>query len=237
VGLRDLLRRVTFEIGGILRSSPQLYLPIARWRRKAVPVDRDTDIVIEGYPRSGNTFALTAFGSAQTQAVRVAHHEHAAAQVVAATRAGIPALVLIREPAEAVLSFTIQHPHLSLRQALRGYVRFYRPLLPHRDRFVLATFEEVTTDFGAVTRRVNARFGTDFGVFEHTEENVERCLAAIREHGVARRGPVLVHRTGSSPSTVRAAIKDTARRGYGDPGLRRLRTKAETVYRLLASRT
>jgi hypothetical protein len=197
-------------------------------------VDRDTDFVIEGYPRSGNTFALTAFGSAQSRTVRVAHHEHAAAQVIAAIRAGIPALVLIREPEEAVLSFTIQHPHLSLGQALRSYVRFYRPLVALRDRFVLATFEEVTTDFGAVTRRVNERFGTDFAVFEHTQENVERCLAAIRKHGVARRGPVLVHRTGSSPSPVRAAIKDTARRRYHHPRLRRIRTEAEELYRLLA---
>jgi hypothetical protein len=229
----DVLRRLKFEIGGILRMSPRLYLPIARRRRKAVPVSGETDIVIEGYPRSGNTFAITAFGSAQSRAVRVAHHEHAAAQVIAAARAGTPTLVLIREPEDAVLSLIIQQPHLSLRQALRAYVRFYRPLVPHRDRFVLATFHEVTTDFGAVTRRVNDRFGTDFGVFEHTEENVQRCLAAIRDHGVARRGPVLVHRTGSSPSPVRAAIKDSGRRRYHEPGLRRVRTKAEGLYRLL----
>lgn len=230
----DLLRRLQFEVGSILRSSPRLYLPIARRRRKAVPVDADTDIVIEGYPRSGNTFAVTAFGSAQSREVRVARHEHAAAQVIAATRAAIPALVLIREPEEAVLSFAIQQPHLSLRQALRSYIRFYRPLLPHRDRFVLATFREVTTDFGAVTRRVNERFGTDFGVFDHTEENVRRCLATIREHGVARRGPVLVHRKGSAPSSVRTAIKDAERERYRKAGLRRLRTKAELLYRSLA---
>jgi hypothetical protein len=234
VPARDFLRRLKFEIGSIARTSPRLYLPIARWRRKAVPVTEETDIVIEGYPRSGNTFAITAFGSAQSRAVRVAHHEHAAAQVIAAARAGIPALVLIREPEEAVLSLAVQHPHLSLRQALRSYVRFYRPLISHRDRFVLATFEEVTTDFGAVTRRVNDRFGTDFGVFEHTEENVQRCLATIRDHGVARRGPVLVHRTGSSPSPERAAIKDSGRRRYREPGLRRLRAKVEGLYRLLA---
>jgi hypothetical protein len=234
VRARDLLRRIPFEVGSILRTSPSLYLPIARWRRKAVPVDAGTDIVIEGYPRSGNTFAVTAFGSAQSREVRVARHEHAAAQVIAATRAGVPALVLIREPEDAVLSFAIQQPHLSLRQVLRSYIRFYQPLLAHRDRFVLATFQEVTNDFGAVTRRVNQRFGTDFGVFHHTEENVQRCLAAIREHGVARRGPVLVHRKGSAPSPVRAAIKESARERYRQAGLRKLRTRAERLYRSLA---
>lgn len=227
----DLLGRLRFEAGSILRKHPGLYLPIARLRRKAEPLADDTEIVIEGYPRSGNTFAVTAFGSAQTREVRVARHEHAAAQVIAAARRSIPALVLVRAPEEAVLSFAVQQPHLTLAQALRSYVRFYRPLLPYRHRFVLASFEDVTGDFGAVTRRVNERFGTDFGVFEHTEENVRKCLEAIEAHGRDVRGEGdELHRKGSFPSEVRTRMKEALVAEYRGDRLAGLRRRAEAAY-------
>lgn len=234
--LRTVAGRVTFEAGSLLRMYPRLYVPIARKRAKAAPISADTDIVIEGYPRSGNTFAITAFGSAQTREVRVAHHEHAAAQVIAAARARVPAIVLIREPEDAVLSFAVQQPDITLGQALRTYDRFYRPLLPYRDRFVLARFEEVTSDFGAVIRRVNQRFGTDFGVFDHTEENASRCIEAIEAHGTQRRGKgELLHRKGSFPSDVRTGMKAELREEYRSGRLKRLRERAERTYRDLVS--
>ena len=54
-------------------------------------------------------------------------------------------------------------------------------MAPIRDALVIATFEEVTSDFGAVTHRVNERFGTRFREFEHTEANVEQVFALIDE--------------------------------------------------------
>ena len=33
-----------------------------------------------------------------------------------------------------------------------------------------------------VTRRVNERFGTDFPVFEHTDEHADRVLTAVDAH-------------------------------------------------------
>jgi hypothetical protein len=225
------LRRAEFSLGSVLRRYPRLYLPVARVRRRGEPFTRDTELVIEGFPRSGNTFAVTAFGHAQARPVRVARHEHAAAQVIAAVRAGVPALVLIRDPEEAVLSLLVQHPALGLRQALRAYLRFYRPLLRHRDRFVLATFEEVTGDFGGVIRRVNERFGTGFGVFEHTEENVRACLAAIEDQGRRRwEGTALADLKGSFPSDARSLRKEALRARYRARSLRRLTARARQTY-------
>src|SRR5215210_2906944 len=49
-------------------------------------VARRTQIVIEGFPRSGNTFAVVAFEQAQRESVRVAHHLHMPAQVIRAAQ-------------------------------------------------------------------------------------------------------------------------------------------------------
>src|SRR5262245_45373054 len=63
---------------------PAIYLPFAR-RKYPGPspkvIDADTELVIDGYMRSANTFAVYAFQMAQRRPVRLAHHLHAPAQV------------------------------------------------------------------------------------------------------------------------------------------------------------
>src|SRR5215210_9212094 len=81
-------------------------------------VARTTQFVIEGFPRSGNTFAVVAFEQAQRETFRIAHHLHAPAQVMLAARWRIPALVLVRKPTDAVLSWTIREPCVSIQQDL-----------------------------------------------------------------------------------------------------------------------
>ena len=223
-------------MGGVVRRYPALYLPIARLRGKAVPFSARTELVIEGFPRSANTFAVTAFGSAQASPVHVARHEHAAAQVIAAARAGIPALVLIRRPEDAVSSFVVQQPDISMRGALDAYARFYAPLVRYRDRFVLATFEEVTTDYGEVVRRVNRAFGTRFDVFEHTDRNVRACLDAIEGHARSRHGDEgRVIRRASVPNAERTELKNRLRVEYRSPRLTSRAHRAETLYAALVS--
>jgi hypothetical protein len=173
------LHQALYELKTIGARYPRLVVPAARWRGRGVPLDPDTDIVIEGFPRSANTFTVAAFSMSQSRPVRVAHHLHAPGHVIAAVRRGLPALVLVRHPEDAVLEYLIRRPRLGMRQAVRGYVRFYQPLLPYTNRFVVGSFERVTTDLGAVIRQVNRRFGTSFEEFDHSEDNVKRVFEAI----------------------------------------------------------
>ncbi len=232
---KDGLRRALFEIKTIVARYPALALPIAR-RRHGVPVGPDTEIVIEGFPRSGTSFAVAAFGLAQDRPVRVACHVHAPAQVVSGVRRSLPTLVITREPEATVLSFVIRNPHISMAQALRGYLRFYAPLLPYRRGFVVGLFGDVTSDFGAVIRRVNERFHTGFREFEHSEENVRICFEAIDEDYGRRLppGPAL-ERAVARPSELRDALKRSVQEGYRAVTLAGLRRRAEATYEALAS--
>jgi len=139
--------------------------------------------VIDGYTRCATTFAVYALQLSQPRPVRLAHHLHAPAQLIQAARVGVPALVLIREPQGAILSQLIREPNVTLPDALVAYARFYSCLLPYRDKFVVGDFEEVTHDFGSVIRRINARFGTSFAEFVHTESNMRECLDLIKQRG------------------------------------------------------
>jgi hypothetical protein len=227
--------RLRYEAGSLLRRFPALYLPIARRRRRAEPLTSETELVVEGFPRSGNTFAVASFGTAQTRPVKLARHEHAAAQVLGAVRRNVPVLVLIRRPDDAILSLAVQQPQLTVRQLLRSYLRFYRPLRPCLDRLVVATFDQVTTDFGAVTRRVNDRYGTAFGVFDHTEENARRSLEEIERRSRDRWGQSLASELKrSAPSEVKDRVKAALRTRYAHPRLARLRAQADDAYGVFA---
>lgn len=174
---RNLVRTVASE-------HPSIYLLFAR-RKYPGPspevIGPETQLVIDGYTRSASTFAVYAFQTAQQRPVRMAHHLHAPAQLIAAAKRGIPALAVIREPEGAILSQLIREPDVDMRDALTAYARFYSCLLPYRSSFVIGEYIEMTQDFGTVIRRLNERFGTSFGVFEHTEASVSACFELIKE--------------------------------------------------------
>jgi hypothetical protein len=251
-------RRARHRLRTYLSERPALYLPLARCRYPGPSpevIGPDTEFVIDGYTRCASTFAVYALQLSQQRPVRLAHHLHAPAQLIQAARNGRPALAVIREPQGAILSQLIREPWVALPDALVAYARFYECLLPYRDRFVVAEFEQVTKDFGEVTRNVNLRFGTGFAEFVPTEPNVRQCFELIRhrdslspallgfESGLVtweelrRELPALERHPGSAgpaawiPSQERERAKAALREQWLQPGHDRLRRRAEQAYR------
>ena len=103
-------------------------------------VSRDTELVIEGYPRCANSFAVLAFERAQGHPMKLAHHLHAQAQIMLAVKYGVPILILIRDPISAAASLITRHPELSATYALRQYVDFYDCIRSHLEDVVVAKF-------------------------------------------------------------------------------------------------
>lgn len=225
---------------GEVSTHPALYLPVARRKYGHLDhrvVDRDTQLVIDGFQRSANTFAVAAFEMVQPEPVRTVHHLHAAAQLIQAARWGLPAVALIREPRDCVVSHVVFEGCLTVGQALWTWTRFYRRLLPHRSALVVADFVVVTTDFGRVVSAVNGAFGTEFVPFDHTEENERRCFELIEER--ERRGTpgrAIRESRVPRPSPERDALKRRLQWEYDSTRLAGLRGRAEEVYgRLLES--
>jgi hypothetical protein len=236
VGDRAPFARLRWEARTLIGASPRLALPALRRRSHGGAflqvVGDDTEIVIDGFPRSGNTFALIAFTRWQPREVTVAHHVHLPAQILEAVRRRLPTLLLIREPEEAVGSLLLRLPELSVRQAMRSYRRFYRPLLPVRRSVVVAPFGQVTNDFGKVIRAVNDAFGTAFREFDHTEENVRRVFDLIERWDRGRLGTGdAFRRSVARPSVDRERLKEHARERYADPRLAEQRARLDRLFR------
>lgn len=60
------------------------------------------EIIIEGFPRSANTFSVLAFTLTLRRNVFVTSHFHAEAKVLQGVKFGIPVIVLIRHPVDAL---------------------------------------------------------------------------------------------------------------------------------------
>jgi hypothetical protein len=145
--------------------------------------------------------------------------------------------VLIRQPMDVVVSNLLRHPDRGVNGLLRGFVRFYEPLLPYQSRLAMGTFQEVVGgDFGSVIRRVNERFGTSFKEFEATEANVERCIREIDQEWLRRRGPnrERLERVVPRPSELRDEMKEELRRNYLASASATLRDRARDLYEELA---
>ncbi len=164
----------------LLERQPRVYCAYRRRRHPAWPVvGASADLVIEGRPGCGNSFAREAMLLANP-GITVASHIHSHAQVQEGIRRGKPALVIIRRPVDAIASEAARFDEVDVRHELRAFERFYERLRPRADEFVVATFERVTSCFDEVTAAVNARFGTTFALFAHDEASaVDRVFETL----------------------------------------------------------
>ncbi len=177
--IRSALRRARQALGDHPVFLPILLraTPLGTSRR----ITNETELVIEGYPRSGNTFAHFAVLHAEPGAV-VTSRVHTPSQVKLAVRRRTPTLLAIRQPLDAVTSTMVAAPHIEIRTLLLEYIHHYEQLIPHLDRVVVATFDEITEDFDEVIAVLNEQFSLGLRPFGHTPEHVEEVFAAIRAH-------------------------------------------------------
>jgi len=228
-----------------LELAPEWYLATQRFRhrhrpfmRKRIPSDR-TDIVIEGFPRCANSFAVRAFRHANDPEERlwIATHLHSPAAVIVASRLAKPTLVLIRDPDRAVISqaaLLVQRKTLprfygsvgQLSEAERGsmvqywtrrYCQYYQRLMPVKQHLVIGRFEEVTSNFSDIIDRFNRKFGT---CYRGLQDQAATTEIIFRQGGVHL-----------SPSIERDQIKSWFTDAYFSDRNKRDRLAAQAAYR------
>lgn len=196
-------RQQSFRLYSLVAREPSLWLlyqPYIWWskfKRQAkglnpeeCQVTAKTELVIDGFQGSANSFATEAFQLCQTRPVRLAHHLHSPVQVMKAVKYQVPVWLTIREPADTVISLTSRWPHLSVYQGLKGYIGFYQKLFPYASSCMVSTFEQTTQQLDRLVSTLNQRFDSHFDII-----NVETVNQTIkpRTHNaeeLERRKPV-----------------------------------------------
>jgi hypothetical protein len=207
----------------------------ARADKRSTLARPGTALVIEGFPRSGNTFSVAAFQIANGREPHLGRHLHGAPHLLRAKRLGIPAIALVRAPADAIPSYLIRREGLHAEDALVEYLDFYRTAWPARDAFVVGLFNDVTTDFGTVIDRVNQRFGTSFARYEPTPDNEAAAFDLVEEmNRLECRGEVVETHVGR-PSAERDARKAEIAASLQRPRAAALLREAEALYQQYAA--
>lgn len=177
-------RKIKNKLKYLLAPYPSFFIPLYRMlapdRNKQMLVSFDTDIVIDGYPRSGNTFAVHAFLYANPNA-KIAHHLHVESQILYGVRHKKPVLILLRKPEDAIRSLKVRHPGVNITHALKWYIRFYTICYGVKEYVVFGLFSKVTTHYGEIINEINRKFGTSFNIFTHTPENLSKVFERIEQ--------------------------------------------------------
>lgn len=156
------------------------------------------DVVVDGFPRSANTYVWYALKASVEPKYVVRGHTHAASTLKAAVAAEKPVMLLVREPDGAVSSLYQLLNGVSLESCLNSYARFYTQCYSLKRRLYIAEFNDVINDFGAVSQDFYDRFGLDWPAYHKNEANEflvndaieyanrRRNLGEVREAGIAR---------------------------------------------------
>ena len=229
----SVAERLRHRVRQPLSCTPILYdaAVLLRPSKRALVVRRDSALLIEGFPRSANTYSVAAFRVSNGARLHVGRHLHAAAHVGRSVRLGVPAILLIREPGDAVLSYLIRRPRLTLLDGLREYVQFYRSTWNLRDQVIIAPFDRVTADFGSILDAVNRLRGTNFSPYERTPDNEAACFRLVEEMNMRECGGEVVESHVGRPSQARSAQKSGLLAEVEVPRVARLLHAARSLHR------
>ena len=176
------LRNRIFRVRQFTARYPWMFFTLYQLSpiNRKLMVTRKTRITIEGYPRSANTYAVYAFRHSNPDIGwdEIGHHLHVQAQILRSRDYGVPVILLIRHPLEAVRSLVVRHRFIPVDEALEDYTRFYTDLLPLCDSFVIVDFEKAISDMGGVIDHLNQKFGTSYNIFPGHDEAAKAAVFA-----------------------------------------------------------
>lgn len=158
--------------------SPSLYAGTAR---------PGTELVIEAFPRSANTFLVHAIEIAAPHPLVIAHHLHDPGQLRRGVELGVPVFVILRRPLDAVTSWKLKAPGMDTRLMLRIYRSFHQAAHYSAGAITFLRYEDVIERTGEVLAHVLARLGEKY-VDAARKIDQETVFASIDARKRAREG-------------------------------------------------
>jgi hypothetical protein len=143
-------------------------------------IDKDTDIVVEGYPRSANTYVTALLMVLNGDRLKLGRHLHGSAQLIQAIKQDIPPVLLVRKPIDAISSLIMRAPHLPPSLLLRNYISFHKQLVKYIDQLVVIDFYDATNNMDKVIEHLNSNFNITLSM-PGNDDLTEKVNAMIDE--------------------------------------------------------
>lgn len=113
---------------------------------------RETELVIEGYPGSANSFTSNCIREQLPVDFRLESHFHQTMQLRRALALRVPAVVLVRDPLSACTSLKSKEPAFQDVFLLTQWILFYGWVRRRSGDLLVLFFDEVTADVDLVRR-------------------------------------------------------------------------------------
>jgi hypothetical protein len=225
---RRLLRHGKYALG-----HDPIFLPVLL-RLTPLGISRQitdfTELVVEGFPRSGNTFTVFALQNAARNQLRLCSHVHHPSQVKLAVERGLPTVLVVREPIATLSSYLTYGQHGRPGDVLKEYYSYHRELIPYADRVLIVDFDEITSNMPAIVDRINLRFSMDISPFDQSPENIDHVFAEIaRQHQLVHPDLEPDH-VAPRPTSARRELGERYRGELLDPRHDVLRHRCVTIH-------
>lgn len=184
---RMLRRRLRLLVSG----DPRLYYYYARLAKLPFQINDTTTVLVDSYPRSANSFFEAAFTKAHGGRESVAHHSHAAGQVLIGLKRNLPCIVLIRNPVSAIVSFyEMNEGSYSIDLCTSEYIKFYSSLEEHIDKIIILETQEIESRFYDLMKMLRERYGLSVEPYSIDAATRAELFQIVDETGLERNGHV-----------------------------------------------
>lgn len=185
---------------------PNYGLHAAYLKMRGRTVDpENADLTIEGFGRSGNTFAVNAMRLSQSKPPRILSHFHYPIAVGRSVAAGVPVCVVLRNPYDSITSYC-QYSFWTPQRFIDDFIAYHTYVRPFLDDIVVAEFESFSKDFNCLIEPLNAFYGTNFETVEDHDALSEAAFAEAERQQSTRDGALNELMVGR-PSAVRQGRK------------------------------
>lgn len=148
-----------FYLRFLISFFPAIYYPLYARKEpfKHMAVNKNTNLCVEGFPRSANSFFVAALHISNKN-LSIAHHHHTISQLIQAANHQIPAIVLIREPRKTMTSWLLFQRSKRIKLYLKIYKKFYSYADSQTDKILFVRFDTIISDFNVVIEKINHHF-------------------------------------------------------------------------------
>jgi urease beta subunit len=135
-----------------VEAEPAMPFTPGEWRERKF-VSLSTDVCIEAFPGSGSSYVSNSVRMAVDRPVNIESHFHFTVQLKRALGLGVPAVVLVRDPAGACASLRSKDPRLAEWVVLLRWIHYHRWVSRHLGSLDVFLFDEVIDDVDLLRRR------------------------------------------------------------------------------------
>lgn len=168
---------------------------------------KDTDVLLEGFPRSANTYVKEYLKTTNPRLV-LASHLHGTGSLAWAERYGTPSMLLIRDPVDVAASLLVRDG-IDPAAALSCYAMYYRSCFSYPHAFPVF-FDDVVAALPEVVEVFSARHGLALAAPPVDAQLRDRLKVAVLESERRFAGSLVLAKV-SWPLAERQPLLDEAR--------------------------